>query len=135
MPSHHLPTSPSVAERVSTPARRTRHTANQQQNLRRERFRVSGFRPEGSEGKQNRTEHNGRQTPETGALSRHKKIPELTEPACERERTRLSVSLYGRPGEPNTFWCTDRSRAAALREAAAATVFENPADKNLFPAF
>lgn len=114
----HLPTPHLVAGRVSTPARRTRHTANQQQNLRRERFRVSGFRPEGSEGKQNRTEHNGtRQTPETGALSRHKKIPELTQPARERERARLSASLNGRLGEPKTFWCTDRSRTAALRDA------------------
>lgn len=94
---------------------------------------MSGFCPEGSEGKQNRTEDNGtRQTPETGALSRHKK---LTEPARERERARLSTSLYSRPGEPKTFWCTDRSRAAALRQEAAATEFENPADKNLFPAF
>lgn len=130
------PPRPPVAGQASTPARRTRHTANQQQNPCRERFRVSGFRAEGFEGKQNRTEHNGtRQTPETGALSRHKKIPELTESAQERERARLNVRVYGRPGEPKTFWCADRSRAAVFREEVATTVFENPADKNLFPAF
>lgn len=75
-----------VAGQASTPARRTRHTANQQQDPCRERFRVSGFRPEGSEGKQNKTEHSGtRQTPETGALSRHKKNPQ-TDRAGIRER-------------------------------------------------
>lgn len=90
---------PPVAGQASTPACRTRYTANQQQNPCRERFRVSGFRPEGSEGKQNRTEHNGtRQTPETGALSWHKKIPELTESAHERECTaqRKCVRQTGR---------------------------------------
>lgn len=78
----------------------TTHTANRRQNPCRERFRVSGFRPEGSEGKQNRTERNGtRQTPETGALSRHKKNPP-TDGGGTRERActaqRESVRQTGR---------------------------------------